>query len=76
MPTLLIVQGFRFFFYLDEHEPKHIHVVYAQETAKINLNSLFVVKHKMKEQTLRMALALTKEHQSFFLEKWDEYFGD
>lgn len=27
MPTLLIYEGFKFFFYANEHEPKHIHVM-------------------------------------------------
>jgi len=26
MPTLLTIFGFRFFFYLDEHEPIHVHI--------------------------------------------------
>ncbi|WP_462322660.1 DUF4160 domain-containing protein [Halochromatium sp.] len=26
MPTLLIQDGFKFFFYANEHEPKHVHV--------------------------------------------------
>ena len=27
MPTLLRQDGFKFFFYANEHEPKHIHVI-------------------------------------------------
>ncbi|EJV3220954.1 DUF4160 domain-containing protein [Campylobacter jejuni] len=31
MPTLLEINGFKFFFYLNEHEPKHIHVMKGNE---------------------------------------------
>mgnify|MGYP003523147565 CR=1 FL=1 len=37
MPTLLIAFGIRFFFYLDEHEPIHVHVSYGGKRAKIEL---------------------------------------
>ncbi|QJD77889.1 DUF4160 domain-containing protein [Spirosoma rhododendri] len=26
MPTVLLIRGYRFYFYLNEHEPIHIHV--------------------------------------------------
>ena len=26
MPTVLRIEGFRFFFFSDEHDPSHIHV--------------------------------------------------
>lgn len=37
MPTLLTIFGLRFFFYLDEHEPIHVHVVCNGKLAKIEL---------------------------------------
>lgn len=39
MPTLLTIFGLRFFFYLDEHEPihVHVHVVCNGKLAKIEL---------------------------------------
>jgi Domain of unknown function (DUF4160) len=40
MPTLLIYEGFKFFFYANEHEPKHIHVLKGVDFAKIDLASL------------------------------------
>lgn len=43
MPTLLKINGFKFFFYSNEHEPKHIHVLKGEDFAKINLVNLEVV---------------------------------
>ena len=76
MPTLLRLNGFRFFFYLDDHEPKHVHVVKGQETAKIDLEGLEIIKANMKANSLAQALAIVKEHQTYLIGKWDEYLGN
>ncbi len=42
MPTVLRKDGFKFFFYSNEHEPKHIHVLKGSGFAKIDLVTLEV----------------------------------
>ena len=37
MPTLLRIFGLRFFFYLDEHLPIHVHVECGGKLAKIEI---------------------------------------
>jgi hypothetical protein len=37
MPTVLLIDGFRFFFYMNEHLPVHIHVSKGDGSAKLNL---------------------------------------
>ena len=49
MPTLLNQNGFKFFFYANEHEPKHIHIMKSDGFAKIELKNLKVVKENQKE---------------------------
>ena len=44
MPTIFYIDGFRFFFYSNEHLPKHIHIEKAEKTAKINLENVELVK--------------------------------
>ncbi len=75
MPTLLIENGFHFFFYANEHEPMHIHVARAEEYAKINLITLSVIENYMKPASLKKALAITKLHQGKFRRAWNEYFN-
>lgn len=75
MPTLLRLEGFQFFFYSNEHEPEHVHVLRAEEFAKINLRDLEVVVNFMKPKTLKRALEITRENQEEFLEAWDEFFN-
>ncbi len=48
MPTLLIYDGFKFFFYANEHEPKHVLVMKGGDFAKIELGTLKVINNYMK----------------------------
>ena len=75
MPTLLNQDGFKFFFYANEHEPKHIHVMKGGDFAKIELNTLRVVTNTFKPPELKHALDIVKLRQPEFLRKWDEYFN-
>jgi hypothetical protein len=53
MPTLLNKNGFKFFFYANEHEPKHVHVIFGGDFAKIELAELRIVKNYMKPKSLK-----------------------
>jgi len=75
MPTLLDQDGFKFFFYANEHDPRHVHVMSATGHAKIELGTLQVVREKMSPSDLRRALKIAKEHNSEFERKWDEFFN-
>ena len=37
MPTVLLIFGLRFFFYVDEHKPIHVHLESSDGRAKIAL---------------------------------------
>lgn len=74
MPTLLTLNGFKFFFYANEHEPKHIHVLKNEGFAKIELRSLRVVHSSLKPKELKVALAIVVEHQKEFERRWDDWF--
>ncbi|RKZ48571.1 MAG: DUF4160 domain-containing protein [Candidatus Parabeggiatoa sp. nov. 2] len=74
MPTLLLQEGFKFFFYANEHEPKHIHVMKGGNHAKIELPTLRVVYNYLKPQELRKALEIAEIYQDEFERRWNEYF--
>lgn len=74
VPTLLLQEGFKFFFYANEHEPKHIHVTKGDGYAKIEIKTLKVVQNYMKPKELKRALQITREHRGEFERRWDEYF--
>ncbi|QPK63015.1 DUF4160 domain-containing protein [Methylomonas sp. LL1] len=75
MPTLLNLNGFKFFFYANEHEPMHIHISKGDEYAKIELATLKVARNTFKPKDLKQALDLTQTHRQTFLEAWNEYFS-
>jgi hypothetical protein len=74
MPTLLIQDGFKFFFYANEHLPCHIHVVKGGNYAKIELENLTVVENYFSNAELNKVLSITKENKEIFIRKWNEYF--
>jgi len=54
LPTLLNKNGFKFFFYANEHEPKHIHIMRSDGFAKIELENLKVVQNYLKPKDLKI----------------------
>jgi hypothetical protein len=77
MPTVLIIYGYRFFFYSSEHLPIHIHIEKADKTAKFNLEPLELVKSKKFNATeLKQIRNLVEENKELFKTKWDEYFNN
>jgi len=63
------------FFYANEHEPKHIHVMKSNDYAKIELINLRVVKNTLKKKELSRFLKIVKQNVNNFERKWDEYFS-
>lgn len=77
MPTVHLEKGFRFFFYSNEHLPKHIHVEGKGGEAKIDLESLtWMYKYNFKKQDLNAVLEIVKQHRFYFLKKWDEFHAN
>ena len=75
MPTLLNKNGFKFFFYANEHEPKHIHIMNGSGFAKVELENLKVVQNYFKSKDLKLALEIIKENKNKFERIWDEWFN-
>ena len=76
MPTLLRVEGFRFFFYSNERqEPAHVHVEKGDGEAKLWLQPVALsYSNGLTPAELRSVRELTFEHQASFLERWNEHF--
>ena len=77
MPTLFTVEGFRFFFYSNDHEPMHVHVQHADGEASFVLVGDVVLRDSqgMKMQELRRAEELIRAHRTEIEEKWNAFFG-
>lgn len=75
MPTLLNINGFKFFFYANEHEPMHIHVTKGEAFAKIELDNLRVIQSYIKAKDLKKALEIVSENRIEFIKAWHEWFN-
>jgi hypothetical protein len=77
MPTLLQVEGFRFFFFSNERqEPPHVHVEKGDGEAKFWLTPVSLAySYGLTPAEQRRARELTFQHQAAFVERWNEHFG-
>ena len=77
MPIVFEKDGYRFFFYSNEHEPAHVHVRYGGGEAVFDVEELVELResHGMKVAELRKALKLARENRDLILEKWHEHLG-
>lgn len=76
MPTILRIEGYRFYFY--SHEPNelpHVHIDKAGATMKVWLEDLRVAKSRgFRSKERSVILAKVEEHRAMMLEAWHEYF--
>lgn len=75
MPTVFNSNGFRFFFYSNEHLPKHIHIEKAK-TAKFNIENIELVKSSgFNANELKQIRSLVELNQEYLIQKWDGFFN-
>jgi len=74
-PTVFNKDGFRFFFYSNEHKPIHIHVEKGDSAAKFDLEPVSLVKNEgMRSKELKKAEEIIIAHREEILIRWREYF--
>lgn len=77
MPTILISNGYRFFFYVNDHPPMHIHIEKDNKTAKFNIEPLALVRsRKFNTSEIREIRKLVENNKQLFKQKWSEYFNN
>ena len=77
MPTVLRVDGFRFFFFSNEgNEPPHIHVQRAENYAKFWLQPLQLAANSgYTGREITGIRELIEQHHQVLLEAWHEFFN-
>ncbi len=82
MPTVLLVRGWRFFFYADEgREPVHIHARKGDAECKFWLRpDLFEIEeawsYNLTPRLRREVRKIIFGHLDFMVEEWNRFFGD
>ena len=75
MPTVLRIDGYRFFFFSDEHTPEHIHIEKGDSYARIEIESLKVTdSYNLNSKELKKLLSLVTKNKDNLKGTWDEYF--
>ena len=75
MPTVLKIDGFRFFFFSDEHTPEHIHIEKGDSYIRIEIESLKVTNsYNINTKETKKLVKLVAEHKDKLKEAWNEYF--
>ena len=76
MPTVFTKDGFRFFFYSNDHTPIHIHVRKGEGEAVFEVEGEVALRESvgLKTRELTMAESLAEEHKNLIIQKWHEYF--
>jgi hypothetical protein len=77
MPTIFTRNGFRFFFYSNEHRPIHVHVRKGGGEAVFNVEGEIILRESvgLKTAELKAAEDLASEHQQLIIQTWHEHIG-
>jgi hypothetical protein len=75
MPKVFEKDGYRFFFYSNEHRPIHIHVRYGGGEAVFDVERGVELRESLglKVRELSRAQELAEEHRQLIIEKWHEH---
>lgn len=76
MPTIVIINGFRFFFVaLDRGEPVHIHIEKNEAYAKFWLKPIRLARSKgFRPHELSKLRVIIEKQEQIFVSKWHEFF--
>lgn len=75
MPKIFEQDGFRFFFYSNEHQPIHVHVRYGSGEAVFNIEPEISLRESvgLKVRELSRAEELARTHREIIISKWHEH---
>ena len=77
MPTVFTKNGFRFFFFSNEHLPIHIHIQGKGGEAKYDMeNEKVIYNRKIKPADLKKAVELAKDHIEDIENEWNKRFNE
>jgi 3-methyladenine DNA glycosylase AlkD len=74
MPTVLIIDGYLFRIYLNDHPPAHVHVLKAENEARVTLVNIDIMSNiGFNTRELSRIKALVEQHHQHLLNMWDSF---
>lgn len=75
MPKVFEKDGYRFFFYSNEHRPIHVHVRYGSGEAVFDVERGVELRESLglKVRELSHAQELAEQHRQLIIQKWHEH---
>jgi uncharacterized protein DUF4160 len=75
VPKIFEQDGYRFFFYSNEHRPIHVHVRYGSGEAVFDVEHGVELRESLglKMQELARAQELAETHRQLIIQKWHEH---
>ncbi|HVU26543.1 MAG TPA: DUF4160 domain-containing protein [Verrucomicrobiae bacterium] len=75
MPIIFQKNGFKFFFYSNEHRPIHVHVRYGGGEAVFDIEGGIALRESkgLKLNDLSKAEKLAEQNKKLIIEKWHEH---
>jgi hypothetical protein len=76
VPKVFDQDGYRFFFYSNDHRPIHVHVRFGGGEAVFNVEGTIELRESfgLKVRELARAEELAREHRELIVQRWHEYF--
>ncbi len=77
MPVVFQRDGYKFFFYSNDHEPIHIHVRKGGGEAVFNVDAEIDLRESqgLKIKELSKAQELAEENKEIIIQKWHEHLN-
>jgi hypothetical protein len=81
MLTVLVKNGWRFFFFSNEgNEPMHIHITKAEKSCKFFLNEIelevsLVYRKNMRDRDVRDVKEIILENFNYIAESWKKFYN-
>jgi hypothetical protein len=76
MPTIMIIEGVRFYFYSNEETRIHVHVECQNREAKIWLDTFEIAYNfGFRSFHLNKIIRLIKKHEKEIKRQWISFFG-
>ena len=76
MPTILRVDGWRLFFFSNDHSPAHVHFENGEKAGKILIESLEIVESwNLTTKEKKLIKKIVKQNRETLLEEWERIFG-